>query len=287
MAARQKGLELRYIVSPEVPGNLEGDPSRLRQILLNLVGNAIKFTDQGGVTVEVSQEPAEPEGVWLRFAVSDTGIGIPPERQDAIFSSFAQADSSTTRRYGGTGLGLTIVRKLVGMMGGKVSVESAVGKGSTFRLSLHLGIAHSDASNPPSEPAARPFDGSGVSVLVVEDNRINQTIAVKLLERHGFTVQVAANGLEALALSAKNQFQLVLMDVQMPGMDGFDATAAIREMEKTTGAHVPIIAMTAHALKGDRERCLQAGMDGYVSKPIRPNELFTVIEIALAPAPPG
>jgi CheY-like chemotaxis protein len=126
-----------------------------------------------------------------------------------------------------------------------------------------------------------------VSVLVVEDNRINQTIAVKLLERHGFTVQVAANGLEALALSAKNQFQLVLMDVQMPGMDGFDATAAIREMEKTTGAHVPIIAMTAHALKGDRERCLQAGMDGYVSKPIRPNELFTVIEIALAPAPPG
>ncbi len=289
ISARSKALQLDYSVAPEVPAEVVGDPGRLRQILLNLLGNAIKFTEQGRVTIRVGQEPADSETVWLHLTVADTGIGIPPDRLEAIFSEFAQADNSTTRRYGGTGLGLTISRKLAEMMGGRITVESAVGHGSTFRCRLRLalpGAAHPPLAPPRASHAApAPCDGRCRLILVVEDNPINQAIAARLLQRHGFRVELAANGREAVAGVQRKCFDAILMDVQMPDMDGFEATAAIRKIEALTGAHVPIIAMTAYAMKGDRERCLSSGMDSYISKPVRPAELFQAIENAISTSP--
>lgn len=424
--ASQKNLELVYEVHPDVPEALLGDPGRIRQILINLVGNAIKFTKHGEVHINVEEQPHEPGLTCLHFAVKDTGVGIPHEQQQKIFEPFSQADGSTTRKYGGTGLGLTISTKLVAMMGGSLWVESEPGRGSTFHFTTRLALqdkpAPASLSLPPEklrnlralivddnftnrriltgaltrwgmdsravedgcsalrelELAAgngRAFqllviDGQmpemdgfmlaerikaeskapgatlmmltsagqlgdaarcrelGISaylvkpvlqsellkaicntledkplqqtplvtrhslreeskrsrVLLVEDNAVNQTLAVRLLERRGYVVSVAGNGREGLAAFEKENFDVVLMDVQMPDMDGFEATAAIREKEKTTGLHLPIIAMTANALKGDEERCLAAGMDGYISKPIRTLELFATIERLLANA---
>jgi len=281
--AGQKGLELRWDVRPEVPEALLGDPGRLRQILVNLVGNAIKFTPRGSVTVDVELESEVSDDIRLRFSVADTGIGIAPERREAIFHPFAQADNSTTRRFGGTGLGLTIAQKLAELMGGRIEVESEPGRGSTFRCTLSFGRGNGE--NPPP---VRPQDAgvgplpparhSGIRILVVEDNPINQTIAARLLEKQGYQVEVAGSGREAVEKFRHNGFQAVLMDVQMPDMDGFEATAAIREIEKAGGRRVPVIAMTAHALKGDRERCLASDMDGYVSKPLRTGELLRALE---------
>jgi len=415
-----KGLELAYQVQPEVPRSLLGDPSRLRQIIVNLIGNAIKFTEHGEVVLRVDTEERTDAGVRLHFAVIDTGIGIPQEKQEVIFEAFTQADSSTTRRYGGTGLGLMISTKLVKMMEGRLWVESAPGKGSTFHFTAHFGVQPFRPQSEPREtvnlegmrvlvvddnstnrrildamlrrwmmvPAlaeggdaalalldekaalGKPFplilidaqmpgmDGFaladrikqnprlaaatvmmltstgqrgdaarcrelGISaylikpirqselldailaalgqqqgddlprlvtrhllretrqklqILLAEDNPVNRELAVRLLEKRGHQVAVAQNGKEAIAALETQFFDLLLMDVQMPAMDGFQATAAIRKKEKITGAHLRIIAMTAHALKGDKERCLAAGMDGYVSKPIDAKELFETIE---------
>ena len=424
--ADAKGLELATHILPDVPDALLGDAGRLRQVLVNLVGNAIKFTERGEIVVRVHRESADDNGVLLHFAVSDTGIGIPPERQRHIFEAFAQADSSTTRKYGGTGLGLTISSQIVGMMGGDIRVESAPGAGSTFhftaRFGLHdtplhatapdraavaglpvlvvddnatnrrileemlrnwgmlpaavdsadaalqalaqagdatrpfalvlldrmmpsmdglelagrirqradaadhvvmmlssldhaadaarcreLGISatlmkpikQSDlldaimnllgtgrdpqaavAPAPPEAPASRP----GLTILVAEDNAVNQRLAARLLEKHGHTAVVAGDGREAVAAAEATRFDLILMDVQMPEMDGYEATAAIRAREAQTGTHTPIIAMTAHAMKGDRERCLDAGMDGYITKPLQLSELLAAID-EFAPAP--
>jgi len=420
---QQKGLELIYDVQPDVPETLVGDPGRIRQLLMNLVGNSIKFTKHGEIFVNVKEEGHEPGSTRLHFAIKDTGIGIPLEKQAKVFQAFSQADESMTRKYGGTGLGLAICTRLVEMMNGKIWVESQPGEGSTFHFTAQLGvqlthtvpvgrvepeelrdmhvlIVDDNSTNrrllsgmlvrwgmrPTGVESGRaalqamhiarstghPFplilldgqmpemdgfelaeqiksehhtenaaivmltsagqlgDGArcreiGISaylvkpvrqrevldaicnalgakpqekptlvtthvlreernrarVLLVEDNAVNQTLAIRLLERRGYMVAVAGDGREALAVLEKGNFDLVLMDIQMPEMDGFEATAAIREKEKFSGQHLPIIAMTANALKGDRERCLEAGLDGYIAKPIRSKELFAAIEAIL------
>lgn len=420
--AHQKGLELVYEVQPNVPEALVGDPTRIRQVLINLVGNAIKFTEQGEIFVSVEEESSGSEESYLHFQVRDTGIGIPLEKQAAIFEAFSQADGSMTRKYGGTGLGLTICTRLVTMMGGEIWVESQHGEGSTFHFTVRLAIQQTPAARPASlkpkqlrdlhtlivddnftnrrvltgmltrsgmKPTAveggraalqaleiakstgHPFplivvDGQmpemdgftlaeritkdaglvgatimmltsarhlgdaarcrelGISaylvkpirqgelleaicnaltkppdpvqlvtrhtlreargrlrVLVAEDNAVNRTLAVRLLEKRDFLVTIAVNGREAISALEREDFDIVLMDVQMPEMDGFEATAEIRKMECGTAKRLPVIAMTAHALKGDQERCLAAGMDAYISKPIHTNELFQTIEDVL------
>jgi CheY-like chemotaxis protein len=422
--ADEKGLELLCEVAPEVPEVVRGDATRVRQVLLNLVGNAIKFTNEGEVAVKVQKEASEGSEVTLHFTVSDTGIGVPAEKRQVIFDPFAQADSSTTRKYGGTGLGLTISTRLVQMMGGRIWVESEEGRGSQFHFTARLGIAdqkeikvgspapleilravrvlvvddnqtnrrilegmlrrwemnpvcvgggeealaelasarnagnafglivtdmHMPKMNgfelvehirerPELSAAtimmltsaghrgdaercqklgvsayllkpirqselreavarvlgARQQDGriglitrfslgderdraDVLRILIVEDNAVNQRLIVRLLEKRGHRVEVAANGQEALTALEKEPFDVVLMDLQMPEMDGYEATAAIRAKEKSNGLHQTIIALTAHAMKGDREKCLSAGMDGYLTKPIRPQELDEVL----------
>lgn len=422
--AHQKGLELVYDIQSDVPEALIGDPGRIRQVLINLVGNAIKFTEKGEVFINVQEESKEDASSFLHFTVKDTGIGVPLEKQQKIFEAFSQVDGSMARKYGGTGLGLTICTRLVAMMGGRIWVESQPGMGSTFHFTLRLAVQDNLSRAPVSiqpeqlrdlhtlivddnftnrtvlsgmltrwgmRPTAveggraalqalevakstgRPFplillDGQmpemdgftlaerikkdpglvgatvmmltsaghlgdaarcrelGISaylvkpirqgellqaicnvlnlpaqanaalvtrhtlrearnrsrVLLVEDNPVNRTLAVRLLEKRGCVVAVAVNGREAVTAVAKESFDIVLMDVQMPEMDGFEATAAIRQREKETGNQIPIIAMTAHALKGDEQRCLEAGMDGYISKPIRVHDLFTTMESVMS-----
>ena len=422
--AHQKGLELIYEVQAEVPEAVLGDPGRLRQILINLIGNAIKFTERGEILVSVEEQSQELAKSVLHFMVKDTGVGIHPDKQAKVFEPFSQADGSMARKYGGTGLGLTICTRLVELMNGRMWVESEPGRGSTFHFAIQLGVQ--DAPLKRAAPvefaqlrnlhalvvddnstnrrvlqgmltrwgikatavdggrtalqaleiaknAGRPFplilldgqmpemDGFTLAeriqedpelggamimmltsaghlgdaarcrelgiraylvkpirqsellesicqllqktpqqqaeslvtrhslreakkrqrILLAEDNAVNRTLAVRLLERRGYEVAIAVNGREAVAALEKESFDAVLMDVQMPEMDGFEATAAIRTKEESAGGHMPIIAMTAHALKGDEERCLAAGMDAYVSKPIRTNELFATIERVL------
>jgi CheY-like chemotaxis protein len=431
LRAHEKGLELMCELSPDAPEIVRGDSTRLRQVVVNLLGNAIKFTEQGEVVVKVQVEPASGRALVLHFTVSDTGIGIAQDKQKAIFDPFSQADSSTTRKYGGTGLGLTISSRLVTMMGGKMWMESEIGRGAQFHFTVRLetsekpadrahtaspailagvkvlvvddnttnrrilggilngwrmkttltasaeealtqlaaerdaaepyrliltdmhmpkmdgfelverlrqqpeltaativmltsagyrgdaarcrelgvsafllkpirqselrdAIARSlgarqpkDARHPSVHPALQDARNPAISlqVLLAEDNRVNQRLASRLLEKRGHRVVVVGNGREALAALQEKQYDLVLMDVQMPEMDGLEATAAIREQEKRTGAHQQVIAMTAHAMKGDRERCLAAGMDDYLTKPIRPQELDEVLEICIASQP--
>ena len=422
LRAHKKGLELACHVPPELPDALVGDPGRLRQVIVNLVGNAIKFTERGEVVVRVSLQDQTDADVLLHFAVADTGIGIPAAKLGLLFQAFSQVDGSTTRKYGGTGLGLAISARLVGMMGGRVWAESEEGKGSTFHFTARFGLSKSPAARAarrgPEElrglrvlvvddnatnrrilqemlvgwqmqpavvesgrealaalerardagapfplvlldnmmpemdgfmlaeqirrrpdlagatlmmlssadrhgdvarcrevgvaaylakpvkqsdllnailtvlaPARGPVGSQPASgrpafekslrclrVLLTEDNAINQRLAVRLLEKRGHTVTVAGNGREALEALSRGRFDVVLMDVEMPEMDGYETTAAIRAREEGTGGHVPIIAMTAHAMKGHREQCLAAGMDGYVSKPLQARDLFDAVE---------
>ena len=423
LQAHEKGLELAHHVQSEVPEVLLGDSTRLCQIIFNLVGNAIKFTEEGEVITQIGVESRDRNKVRLHFTVKDSGIGISPEKKAAIFDAFSQADNSTTRQYGGTGLGLSICHKLVEMMGGRLWVESEVGKGSTFHFTAQFGI-RSDNAHPhkhrmelaqlqglpvlavddnatnrrileqmllswrmkptvvgaarealelmeQASSSKKPFrliitdvnmpemDGfelaerirqrphlagatimmltstnqrgdtvrcqelglsayfvkpvkksvlldailtvvggttlyekefaptasqpletnvKGLHILVAEDNKVNQRLAVRMPEKQGHTVVVAGDGREALIALGREAFDVVLMDIQMPEMDGIEATAAIRKKEQGVGSHIPIVAMTANAMKGDRERCLEAGMDGYVSKPVHPKELFEAIE---------
>ncbi len=283
LRAREKGLQLLCDVAPQVPTRLIGDATRLRQVLVNLLGNAVKFTSCGEVRLKVHIESEAEDDVYLHFAVSDTGVGIPPEKQQIIFNAFEQADGSTTRVYGGTGLGLAIASSLVELMGGRIWVESEVGRGTTFHFTARLRRTQTTGSSSDSSVRVRkcpvPVNADALRILVAEDNAINQKVVVRMLEKRGHQVQVVADGREAVAAVEREHFDAVLMDLQMPHMNGFEATRHIRAREATTGAHVPILAMTAHALKGDRDRCLQSGMDGYVSKPVQAEELFR----ALAP----
>jgi two-component system sensor histidine kinase/response regulator len=423
--AHEKNLELACSIPPDLADAVIGDPVRLRQIVLNLAGNAIKFTDQGEIVLRVQAEAADGDGMTLHFAITDTGIGIPPEKLNVIFEAFTQADTSTTRKYGGTGLGLAISKRLIGMMGGRIWVESQVGKGSTFHFTARVGkaaapvvsrggahpvildglrvlivddnatnreilqktleyrrmkpavasggavalarlhqaklaglpfevlivdchmpdmdgfmlleeigkspelaglitvmltsggqrgdaqrckelgiaaylikpilqselldalvhaVGASGGANRPLPVAHRPLNKAKPSlrILLAEDNVVNQRVAMRMLEKQGHTVVLACDGLKALAALERDRFDVILMDVQMPCMDGVEATDAIRKREKVTGDHIPIVAMTAHAMSGDQQRFLQSGMDGYISKPVRPQELFEAIEDALS-----
>ncbi len=283
-SAGQKGLELTSRIAPDVPESVIGDPTRLGQVLLNLVGNAIKFTPQGSVSIEVGLQALEAEEAVLEFAVRDTGIGIPVNQHQRIFEAFSQADGSMTRRFGGTGLGLTISSRLVQLMGGSLSVDSRPRAGSCFRFTVRV---HPVA--PADLPAApgRLTPGKQMRhlrVLVAEDNPVNQQVIARLLSRLGHEVALAGNGREALEAMTRDRFDAVLMDVQMPEMTGLEAAGAIRRAENGSGRRVPIIALTAHAMTGDRERCLESGMDGYLAKPIRAAELAeTLGEIAATP----
>jgi len=277
--AFQKRLVFLHHISPEVPPRLIGDDGRLRQILVNLIGNAIKFTHKGGVTIDVSMESETADKITLHFKINDTGIGIPAEMRECIFEAFTQAETSTSRRYGGTGLGLAICHDLVALMQGRIWVESQPGTGSTFHFTAAFGRT-SGVSLKPRASRIKPLltARASMKVLIVEDGHVSQIVGARMLEKRGHVVSLAANGREAIERCDKETFDAILMDVHMPGINGYEATARIRKTEKATGRHVPIIAMTANAMKGDRERCLAAGMDDYIAKPLRSAELFQVVE---------
>ena len=270
--ARNKQLSLQCDFSTDLPEMAIGDPGRLRQILMNLVGNALKFTNQGEIMVRVVRLHEDT----LQFSVSDTGIGIPPEKQKSIFEAFVQADNSATRHYGGTGLGLAIVSQLVVLMQGRIWLASTPGSGSTFYFTARFGVASRDAMQP-GEAHDTAASARKLNILVADDNLINLRLARSLVARQGHSAVAVSSGREALAAVQQQDFDLVLMDVQMPDMDGFETTKAIRAQERTSGKHLPIVAMTAHAMSGDRERCLAAGMDSYVAKPVDGTKLFTAI----------
>jgi signal transduction histidine kinase/ActR/RegA family two-component response regulator len=291
--ASEKGLAIRIDVDAAVPESVVGDPGRVRQVLLNLIGNAIKFTETGEVSLAAAVDSERPDGgredlLDLRFSVVDTGIGIPGEQQASVFEAFHQLDGSSTRRHGGTGLGLAISARLVELMGGRIWLESAPGKGSAFHFTVGVQRAAPEARRQtPSQPLARGAPsgkGNAVRVLLVEDNLVNQRLFVRLIEKLGHQVSVAANGREALTMHAAGRFDVVLMDVQMPEMDGLEATREIRRRERESGVHTPILGLTAHAMKGDKERCLEAGMDSYLAKPVRVDELTEAIASLAAPS---
>jgi signal transduction histidine kinase/ActR/RegA family two-component response regulator len=275
--ARQKELALSLSYSDEVAHWFRGDVCKVRQIALNFVGNALKFTPHGSVAVMVNAVPVSPGRVNIRIAVRDTGIGINAEQQGRLFEKFSQADTSTTRKYGGTGLGLALCRRLAEILGGTVGVVSAPGAGSTFWATLPLASIAPQDEPQAMEGECSPRGWQG-KILVVEDNPVNQKVIVHLLERRGLTVETVSNGREAVEIALKTPYSIVFMDCQMPEMDGYQATREIRvQQERRSLPRTPIVAMTAHAMAGDRERCLRAGMDDYVSKPLTVLELERVL----------
>jgi PAS domain S-box-containing protein len=287
--AQQSGLELTCNIRPDVPEQVIGDLNRLRQILFNLIGNSIKFTERGQVGLSIALDSDTTEDFLLHFVVSDTGVGIAPEKQKLIFNAFSQADSSTARKFGGTGLGLTISSRLVELMGGEIWVESVLGQGSQFHFTAKFGrgkpLVRTPGTSPIKTDSSSPSEVPKVAkekrklrILLAEDNAVNQKIACRVLEKQGYEVIVAADGHQALAALDGAEFDVVLMDVQMPEMDGFETTAAIRALERETGRHLPIVAMTAHAMQGDRERCIAAGMDDYLSKPLKAQQLIDLLQ---------
>ncbi len=281
MRAEEKGLELTCYVAPEIPRYVTGDPSRLQQVIVNLLSNAVKFTESGHISIEANQTERDAESVVVHIAVSDTGIGIPSSRIERIFEAFEQAESSTTRRFGGSGLGLTISRQLVSLMGGRMWVDSQYGQGSIFHFTAQFGVPADQQERQPVDQLTSQTELENIHprrVLLAEDNAINRRVASGLLGSRGHQVVFAENGREAVELSGAQEFDIILMDMQMPFMDGLEATHLIRERERQSGGRIPIVAMTANALKGDRERCLQAGMDDYVAKPVVPAEMFRAIE---------
>jgi len=312
MRAHKKGLELVSHVQPDVLDALVGDAGRLRQVLLNLVGNAIKFTEKGAVAVtvglqiadcrsqietrELGQSSANPQSPIcnLKFEVRDTGIGISQDRQERIFRPFEQEDTSTTRKYGGTGLGLTIAARLVALMGGQISVDSVPGRGSTFGFTAQFGRQPPPAERIPVQPLVLPGRESGqplvpatapLRILVAEDNELNAQLLEQLLVRRGHQVRLAIDGRETLSLAEADSFDLLLLDVHMPELDGFQVVQAVRARERTAGGHLPVIALTARSRQEDRQRCLAAGMDDFLAKPIHAANLWAAIDRAAAARP--
>jgi signal transduction histidine kinase/CheY-like chemotaxis protein len=276
--AEQKALELEVELDPRVPEEVCGDPTRLRQVLYNLLGNAIKFTERGSVRLSVELVRAETNAALIKIGVHDTGIGIPAEHHAHLFQPFSQADASTTRRFGGTGLGLAIARQIVEAMGGKIAVASTEGQGSTFELELMFRTA----ALPVAKPILSKSTGAeeNRAILLVEDNPVNRKVAAQMLKRFGLRCDVAVTGKEAVEAVDARVYDLILMDIQMPVMDGYEATREIRKQELNRQQHVHIVAMTANAMDGDRERCLAAGMDDYLSKPITSARLGEVLATA-------
>lgn len=295
LRAQEKSLFLAVSLQPELPTRLVGDPLRLRQVLLNLLGNAVKFTEQGSVTLSAGwmSEPLGERGVlWVE--VKDTGIGITAEKLKTVFDPFAQADTSVTRKYGGTGLGLTISRRLVELMSGTISADSRLGEGSVFRIQVPMTVHNLDVMVDAPESRLAPLlpeslEAQGLPVLLVEDNPVNQKLAVAVLQKGGYTVELAVNGQEAVeAVKNRGPFGAVLMDMQMPVMDGLEATQSIRRWEQETGRpRLPIIAMTANAMSGDRDRCLYAGMDDYIPKPIKMSLVYEKLSHWVRPTQSG
>ncbi|MCP4679398.1 MAG: response regulator, partial [Deltaproteobacteria bacterium] len=292
--AREKGLEFLCSAAPEVPVLLRGDPGRLRQVLINLAGNAIKFTSEGKITVRVILESETAEDAVMRFSVYDTGIGIPADRQEALFQQFTQVDASTTREYGGTGLGLAISKRLAEALGGEIGVESEEGKGAEFWFTARFikqseserdtrpaGLSRKTYQTTPVETHHSNLENRqrAIRVLLAEDNIINQEVALGILEDMGLLVDTADNGIEAIKALETVHYDLVFMDCQMPEMDGYQATAKIRNPQsEVLNNDIPIIAMTANAMRGDREKCLEAGMNDYLAKPVTPEELEAVVD---------
>ena len=288
----RKGLELSYHIEEEVPADVIGDSIRLRQVMFNLISNAVKFTEKGQIVVRVRNLEDRPDGALLKFSVTDTGIGVRSAVKEGIFNAFSQLDGSITRKYGGTGLGLAISKQLVEMMGGKIGVESEPWKGSTFWFVLPVEKDKAKEQSPSVYPELSEYlkseemhDHYDCHVLLAEDNLVNQVVVQNMLESIGCSVELVSNGLEAVEALSRNSYDLVFMDCQMPEMDGYRATKFIREREDAQRSedngkisHVPIIALTAHALPGDREKCLSAGMDDYIPKPFRKEQLRAVLQ---------
>ncbi len=276
-----KKLGFSIEVEPDVASTLKSDPTRIRQILFNLIGNAVKFTKDGGVKVIVSQEALQNNELELRFAVIDTGIGIAPETQTKLFNKFAQADSSVTRNYGGTGLGLAICKQLAELMGGKIGMESAPGRGSTFWFTIRCEPGDPQAVEAEqwiaeTDDITLPVSDQNLRILIAEDNNVNQMVLNAILSKTGHHVDMVSNGIEAVAAVMRCQYDLILMDVQMPEMDGVTAARKIRELHGAA-EKIPIIAVTANAMLGDREKYLDAGMTDYISKPINSQKLLSVL----------
>ncbi len=289
--ADKKGLDLSTDIDSEIPRSVKGDPVRLQQILINLVGNAIKFTDRGAVTISVTVEEQDTYEARLRFSTRDTGLGISSSAQGQIFGRFTQVDSSLARQFGGTGLGLAIAKQLCELMGGEIGVESELGEGSTFWFTVPLTIsseASTVAAAVTSLASSSTDDGRtrGSRILLAEDNPVNQRVAAAILTRAGHTVDTVANGIGAINAVKSRHYDVILMDVQMPEMDGVTATKAIRAFagEKR---NIPIIAITANAMAGDREEYLEAGMNDYLPKPFKPNELLTAIDRRMKESQPS
>jgi CheY-like chemotaxis protein len=298
--AQTKGLVLAAVVESPVPDEVRGDPGRVRQVLTNLIGNALKFTQTGTIDVRVSRSGSGTGDAFLRFEVSDTGDGIAPNKLDSIFQPFVQADASTSRKHGGTGLGLSISGQLVALMGGACGVSSQLGEGSTFWFTIpasnDVGQTANDAlpavsvqgdkgltPADPQPPSADHREGSG-RLLVVEDNVINQKVVVAMLSSGGYKVDTVFNGAEAVKAVASRPYDAVLMDCQMPEMDGYEATTAIRAM-KDSGRFTPIIGVTAGAREEDRRRCLDTGMDAYLSKPLDRDALLELVARSVKSGP--
>jgi PAS domain S-box-containing protein len=281
LKAEEKGLLISCHIDDDVPKYVNGDEYRLKQIILNLVNNAVKFTDEGYVKINVNLLKQETEHYTIKVSVKDTGIGIPKEKEKKLFQTFSQLDASSTKQYSGTGLGLAISKRLVEMMEGEIGMVSDQGKGSLFWFTAKFkkGKQPKNESKPDIKEQIPDFKAQNATILVVEDNLINQKITSFSLQKAGLTVTLANNGKEAVELFRKKSFDIILMDIQMPVMDGYDATREIRkiEMTKKNNIHTPIIALTANAMRGDAEKCIAAGMDGYISKPFKPEDLFKAL----------
>jgi signal transduction histidine kinase/CheY-like chemotaxis protein len=294
-AAKEKNLIIMTQVDPSLQGHFGGDPGRIGQILLNLVGNAIKFTSAGYISIQVTPvESTDPLAQQVRFEVRDTGIGIPGDALQKLFQPFTQADGSTARRFGGTGLGLSISKRLAELMGGQIGAESEPGKGSTFWFTVRLSavekvakaikaeLAVESVKNEISTSSSSQQDRSKCRILIAEDNSVNQMVALAQMKKLGYSAQAVANGKEAVDAFSTGSFDLILMDCQMPEMDGFEATRKIRELEAGSGRRIPIIALTANAMKEDEEKCLQNGMTDFISKPVKQEQLCEKLERLLS-----
>ncbi|MFC2100897.1 response regulator [Bacteroidota bacterium] len=277
--AENKGLKLTHSIQKEIPDYIIGDPSRIKGILINLIGNAIKFTEKGSIQLMLEFFFDTDNQKYIHFCISDTGIGIQKEKLDDIFNEFIQAEKATRRKYGGTGLGLAIAKKLVNLMGGRIWVESKTEAGSDFHFTIPYkeGEISDAVSDKPKKEKIADSDINNLNVLLVEDNPYGQELIAHFLKAKESKVQIAGNGKEAIEKVSNNNFDIILMDLQMPEMDGLEATKIIRKEEKKSGKHIPIIALTANAFKGDKEKCLEAGMDDYLSKPINSELLYATI----------